>query len=86
MIFPTITSLSITAINAVDTEMELGSLALGATKTQTNFKVVLASAKSGIFAGAILGIDALLEKRQQWQWLPEIRCLDQTFHLIQTEP
>ncbi len=56
MIFPTITSLSITAINAVDRDIELGSLALGATKTQTNFKVVLTSAKSGIFAGAILGI------------------------------
>ena len=31
-------------------------MALGATKTQTNFKVVLTSAKSGIFAGAILGL------------------------------
>lgn len=56
MIFPTMASFSITAINAVDKDLELGSLALGATKTQTNFKVVLASAKSGIFAGAILGI------------------------------
>ncbi|MEG0736691.1 MAG: phosphate ABC transporter permease subunit PstC [Longicatena sp.] len=56
MIFPTITSLSITAIRSVDKEIELGSLALGATKTQTNFKVILTSAKSGIFAGAILGI------------------------------
>lgn len=56
MIFPTITSLSITAIKAVDRQLEEGSLALGATRTQTNFKVVLVSAKSGIFAGAILGI------------------------------
>ena len=56
MIFPPITSLSITAIKSVDRDVELGSLALGATKTQTNFKVVLTSAKSGIFAGAILGI------------------------------
>lgn len=56
MIFPTITSLSITAIKAVDHQLEEGSLALGATRTQTNFKVVLISAKSGIFAGAILGI------------------------------
>ena len=56
MIFPTITSLSITAINSVDRALEEGSLALGATKTQTNFKVVLIAAKSGIFAGAILGI------------------------------
>lgn len=56
MISPTITSLSITAIRAVDHDLILGSLALGATPTQTNFKVVLTSAKSGIFAGAILGI------------------------------
>lgn len=56
MIFPTITSMSITAINAVDKNLEEASLALGATKTQTNFKVVLTSAKSGIFAGAILGL------------------------------
>ena len=56
MIFPTITSMSITAIQAVDKDLEHASLALGATKTQTNFKVVLISAKSGIFAGAILGL------------------------------
>lgn len=56
MIFPTITSISITAIKAVDRDIELASLALGATSTQTNFKVVLSSAKSGIFAGAILGL------------------------------
>lgn len=56
MIFPTITSLSITSIRSVERQLEEGSLALGATRTQTNFKVVLMSAKSGIFAGAILGI------------------------------
>ena len=62
MIFPTITSLSITAIRSVDREVELGSLALGATRTQTNFKVILTSAKSGIFAGAILGIGRALKR------------------------
>lgn len=56
MIYPTITMLSITAIKAVPKEVEEGSLALGASKTQTNFKVVLLSAKSGIFAGLILGL------------------------------
>ena len=56
MIYPTITSISITAIAAVDKNLELGSLALGASKTQTNFKVVLTAAKSGIFAGLILGL------------------------------
>lgn len=56
MIFPTITTLSISAINAVPRNLEEGSLALGASKTQTNFKVVLISAKSGIFAGLILAL------------------------------
>lgn len=56
MIFPTLTSMSITAIRAVSPDIEQASLALGATKTQTNFKVVLTAAKSGIFAGAILGL------------------------------
>lgn len=56
MVFPTMTSLAIVAINAVPKELSEGSLALGATPTQTNFKVVLTSAKSGIFAGLILGL------------------------------
>jgi phosphate transport system permease protein len=56
MIFPTITSLSIVAISSVDKNLEHGSLALGASRMETNFKVVLTSAKSGIFAGLILGL------------------------------
>ena len=48
--------MSVTAIKAVDKDLEQASLALGATKTQTNFKIVLTAAKSGIFAGAILGL------------------------------
>lgn len=56
MIYPTITSLSITAIEAVPHEIEEGSLALGASRTQTNFRVVITSARSGIFAGLILGL------------------------------
>lgn len=56
MIFPTMTSMSMVALAAVDRNLELGSLALGASRMETNFKVVLASAKSGIFSGLILGI------------------------------
>lgn len=56
MILPTMASLSITAIEAVDKNLEHASLALGASKTQTNYKIVLSSAKSGIFAGLILGL------------------------------
>jgi len=60
MILPTITTVAEVSIRSVAKEIEYGSLALGATKTQTNFKVVLASAKSGIFTGAILGIGRAL--------------------------
>ncbi|QMS86010.1 phosphate ABC transporter permease subunit PstC [Candidatus Xianfuyuplasma coldseepsis] len=60
MILPTITALSEVAIRSVRSDIEHGSLALGATKTQTNFKVVLTSAKSGIFASAILGVGRAL--------------------------
>ncbi len=56
MTIPTITTISEVAIRSVDKAIEQGSLALGASKTQTNFKVVLSSAKSGIFTAAILGI------------------------------
>lgn len=56
MILPTMASLSVTAIEAVDKNLEHASLALGASKTQTNYKIVLSSAKSGIFAGLILGL------------------------------
>lgn len=60
MIIPTITAISEVAIRSVRSDIEHGSLALGATRTQTNFKVVLTSAKSGIFASAILGIGRAL--------------------------
>lgn len=56
MIYPTITELSISAIEAVPVEMEQASLALGASQAQTNFKVVLRTARSGIFAGLVLGL------------------------------
>ena len=56
MVYPTMTSLAIAAIKAVPAELELGSLALGASQMQTNFKVVLSAAKSGIFAGLVLGL------------------------------
>lgn len=56
MIFPTMTDLAISAINAVDPALIEGSLALGATPTQTNFKMVLRAARSGIFSGLVMGL------------------------------
>ncbi len=56
MILPSIISVSETALNAVPKEYEEASLALGATKIETIFKVSIPAAKSGIVAGIVLGV------------------------------
>ncbi len=56
MMLPTIISVSQTAIKAVPKAYKEGSLALGASKIETIFKVVIPSAKSGILAAVVLGI------------------------------
>ncbi|MGM9551497.1 MAG: phosphate ABC transporter permease subunit PstC [Clostridia bacterium] len=56
MILPSVISVSETAIRAVPKEYEEASLALGATKTETVFKVTLPAAKSGILTAVVLGI------------------------------
>ena len=56
MILPSVISVSETAISTVPQEYEEASLALGATKTETVFKVTLPAAKSGIVTAVILGI------------------------------
>ncbi len=55
MILPSVISMSATSIKAVPREYEEASLALGATKTETIFKVTLPAAKSGIMAAVVLG-------------------------------
>ena len=56
MILPNIISLSETALEAVPKEYEEASLALGATKLETYFRVSAPAAKSGIAAAVVLGI------------------------------
>lgn len=56
MILPSIIKMSMTALDAVPREYEEGSLALGATTTETYFKVSVPAAKSGIAAAVILGV------------------------------
>lgn len=56
MILPSVISVSETALRAVPPEYEEASLALGATKTETVFKVTLPAAKSGILTSVVLGI------------------------------
>lgn len=56
MILPSIINVSITALEAVPKEYEDASLALGATKIETYFKVSVPAAKSGIAAAVVLGV------------------------------
>ncbi len=56
MILPSIIKVSITALEAVPAEYEEASLALGATKIETCFRVSVPAAKSGIATAVILGV------------------------------
>ena len=56
IILPTIVNVSESAIRAVPKSYYEGSLALGATHERSVFRMVVPAAKSGIFAGVILGI------------------------------
>lgn len=60
MILPTVISVSTSSLNAVSGNLRAASLALGATKIQTIFKVVIPAAKSGILTGVVLGIGRAL--------------------------
>lgn len=56
MILPNIIKVSITALDAVPKEYEDASIALGATSTETYFRVSVPAAKSGIAAAVVLGV------------------------------
>lgn len=60
MILPSIIDVSTTALEAVPKEYEEASLALGATDTETYFKVSFHAAKSGIAAAIVLGVGRAL--------------------------
>ncbi len=56
MILPSIIKISVTSLEAVPPEYELGSLALGANEIETVFRVTVKAAKSGIAAAVVLGV------------------------------
>lgn len=56
MILPTIIGVTESAIRSVPESYYEGSLALGATKERSIYRVMLPAAKSGILAGIVLGI------------------------------
>ena len=60
MILPTVINVSTSSIKAVPDSLKSASLALGATRLQTIFKVIIPAAKSGIMTGVVLGIGRAL--------------------------
>lgn len=60
MILPTVINISTSSIRAVQPSIRAASLALGATKIQTIFKVTLPAAKSGIMTAVVLGMGRAL--------------------------
>jgi phosphate transport system permease protein len=56
MVLPTITRISDDAISAVSEDLKEGSYALGATRFQTVFRIILPAAKTGILTASILGM------------------------------
>jgi len=60
MVLPTVVSVSLDALRAVPASYFEGALALGATKEQTTFKVLIPAAKSGVLAGVVLSIGRAL--------------------------
>lgn len=53
---PTIVSISEDALHAVPADMRHGSSALGSSRWQTTYRIVLPAAASGIFAAIMLGL------------------------------
>ncbi len=56
MILPYVISVSETALRAVPTNIEEGALALGASRVETWFRVVLYAGRSGVITGIVQGV------------------------------
>lgn len=90
MSLPTIISISEDAINAVPLKYRHASLALGATKWETTYKVVVPAASSGIVASIMLGLGRIVGEtmtvlmltgnspRIVFSWLQPVRTITAT--------
>lgn len=69
MILPTIISVSVASLQAVDKNYYEGALALGASHERSVFFVSVKAAKSGILAGVILGIGRAIGETMAINWV-----------------
>ncbi|XME01365.1 phosphate ABC transporter permease subunit PstC [Lachnospiraceae bacterium C1.1] len=60
MILPTVVNVSASSIRAVSKDLRAASLALGASRIETIFKVTIPAARSGIMTGVVLGVGRAL--------------------------
>lgn len=56
MILPTVVNISASSLRAVPESLKAASLAVGASRIQTIFKVLLPAAKSGVISAIVLGV------------------------------
>jgi len=56
MILPTVINISESALRSIPVSLKAASLAMGASKIQTIFKVLIPAAKSGIVTAIVLGV------------------------------
>ena len=75
MILPTVTSLSKNALDSVPSHYYEGALALGNTKAQAVFRVVLPAARSGIISALILGVGRAIGEAMAVVWVSGNRAL-----------
>lgn len=90
MSLPTIISISEDAINAVPNGLRNASLALGANKWETTYKIVVPTASSGILAAIMLGLGRIIGEtmavlmitgnspRIVFSWLQPVRTITAT--------
>ena len=75
MILPTVTSLTKNALDAVPKQYYEGALAMGNTKAQAVFRVVVPAARSGIISALILGIGRAIGEAMAVVWVSGNRVL-----------
>lgn len=75
MILPTVTSLTKNALDAVPEQYYEGALAMGNTKAQAVFRVVLPAARSGIISALILGVGRAIGEAMAIIWVSGNRVL-----------
>ncbi len=75
MIIPTVTSLSKNALEGVPKSYFEGALALGNSKAQAVFKVILPAARSGVISALILGVGRAMGEAMAVIWVSGNRAL-----------